>query len=317
MSHLRRRTVFALVLGALVLSVGAAHAQTITPISASQGKPFVVFTGHIDVPQGDTVSDAVIFNGDVHISGTATGNVVAFNGAIVIDGSVDGDVVAFNGGVTVTAGAHVGGNVSSQAQPSVAPGTVAGEVRHATNFQYKDVKFKWIGRFVFWLIATCSTFLLGLVLALAMPRAADAVDETGRTRMGASFGFGALWFFAVPVAAGILLFTVLAGLIGLSVLLALLLLYTVAYTVGAYVFGRRLLPRSGRFVSFLAGWGILRLLALVPGLGGVAWFVVVLLGLGAFTLTAWRAARRAPESPAAAPATGNGSAAPPVPPMPA
>jgi cytoskeletal protein CcmA (bactofilin family) len=277
----------------------------------------VVLTGHIDVPQGDTVSDAVIFNGDVHIEGTATGNVVAFNGDVVIDGSVDGDVVAFSGGVTVTAGAHVGGNVTSQLQPSVAPGTVSGEVRHASNFQYKDVKFKWIGRFVVWLIATCSTFLLGLVLALAMPRAADALDETGRKRMGACFGFGALWFFAIPAAAGILLFTVLAGLIGLSVLLALLLLYTVAYTIGAYVFGRRLLTRSGRFVSFLAGWGILRVVALVPGLGGVAWFAVVLLGLGAFTLTAWRAARREPESPAAAPAPVSDGATPPLPPMPA
>jgi hypothetical protein len=316
MSNIRRRTIFALVLGAMVLSVGTAHAQSLSPSSSS--KPFVVLTGRIDVPEGDTVTEAVIFNGDAAIQGAVTGNVVAFNGDVLVAGSVDGDVVALNGRVTVTTGAHVGGNVESQQQPSVAPGTVAGEVRHASNFRMNDFTLKWVGRFVLWLIATCSIFLMGLVLSLWMPRAADALEGTGRQRMGACFGFGALWFFGIPVAAGILAITVIAGLIGLSLLLALLLIYTVAYTVGAYLFGRRLLPRRSRFVAFLAGWGILRVVALVPGLGGIAWFVTVLFGLGALTITAWRAARKGPEAPQAAPAPmGQGAGAlPPVPPMP-
>jgi hypothetical protein len=317
MSNARRCTLLAFVLGALALAVGTAHAQSVTPIAASDPEPFVVITGHIDVPQGTTVTDAVIFNGDVHIEGAVTDNVLAFNGDVVIDGSVGGDVVAFSGHVTVTTGAHVGGDVASQLQPTIAPGTVSGQIRHVSGFQFNDVKFRWIGRFVVWLIATCSSFLLGLALTLWMPRAADALAQTGATRMGASFGFGALWFFLIPIVAGLLAVTVVAGLIGLALLLALLLIYVVAYAVGAFLFGRRLLPRSSRFVSFLAAWVILRLIALVPVLGGIAWFVTVIFGLGALAIAGWRAARKGPETTALVPPMGAPPGTmPPVPPMP-
>lgn len=318
MSNARRCTLLVFVLGAVALSLGTAHAQSVTPIAANDAEPFVVFTGHLDVPQGTTVSEAIIFNGDVHIEGDVTDDVIAFNGDVVIDGSVGGDVVAFSGRVTVTTGARVGGDVASQLQPSIAPGTVTGEVRHASGFRFNDVQFRWIGRFVVWLIATCSSFLLGLALTLWMPRTADALARTGATRMGGSFGFGALWFFGIPIVAGILAVTVIAGLIGLAILLALLLIYIVAYAVGAFLFGRRLLPRSSRFMSFLAAWVILRLIALVPVLGGLAWFVTVILGLGAIAITGWRAARKGPEATELVPPMGAppGGALPPVPPMP-
>jgi hypothetical protein len=318
MSNVRRCTLLGFVLGALALSVGTAHAQSVTPISESNDpEPFVVITGHIDVPQGTTVTDAVIFNGDVHVEGAVTDNVIAFNGDVVIDGSVGGDVVALSGRVTVSTGARVGGDVASDLQPSIAPGTVSGQVRHANGFRFNDVQFRWIGRFVIWLIATCSSFLLGLALTLWMPRAADALARTGATRMGASFGFGALWFFAIPIAAAILAATVIAGLIGLALLLALLLIYVVAYAVGAFLVGRRLLPRSSRFMSFLAAWVVLRLIALIPVVGGIAWFVTVILGLGAIAISGWRAARTGPETTALVPPMGApGDTMPPVPPMP-
>lgn len=42
-------------------------------------------------------------------------------------------------------------------------------------------------------------------------------------------------------------------------------------------------------VSFLAGLGILRLLALVPVVGGLAWFAATVMGLGALAIATWRA----------------------------
>ena len=48
-------------------------------------------------------------------------------------------------------------------------------------------------------------------------------------------------------------------------------------------------PRS-RHVAFLVGWGILRVVGLVPVLGGVAWLVAALFGLGVI-FTASRARR--------------------------
>jgi hypothetical protein len=50
-------------------------------------------------------------------------------------------------------------------------------------------------------------------------------------------------------------------------------------------------------VAFLVGWAILRVVALVPILGGLVWFAAVVFGLGVLVVAIWRgrsAARAAP-----------------------
>jgi hypothetical protein len=74
--------------------------------------------------------------------------------------------------------------------------------------------------------------------------------------------------------------------------------------VGGLALGRLVVKEpTSRYLAFLAGWGALRVIALVPFLGGIAWLVGTVLGLG----TLWVAARapsgdrtvRVPESPSA------------------
>lgn len=320
MPRYRRLTILALLLTPMLLLAAPAHAQT--PSISSDA--FVVLTGRIDVAAGETVSDAIIFNGPVSIEGTVENNVVAFNGDVMITGSVGGNVTALNGTVTVTSGAHVGGNVQSKSTAEIAPGTVSGKTTKFNGFDTGDLGIAFLGRIFLWFIATVSSFLLGMALTLWTPRAADALAATSARRMGASFGFGALWFIGLPIIGGLLAITVVAGLVGLGLLLGLLLIYTVAYAIGAFLFGRRLLASErGHFMAFLAGWAILRMAALVPVLGGIAWTVAVIWGLGALMIAAFRAARgkgEVPGSPAlaaspASPASG-GANLPPIPPMP-
>src|SRR5262249_13400771 len=56
----------------------------------------VVFDGRLDVPAGQTVESAVIFNGPATVEGTVQKSLVVFNGSAVISGTVNGDVVVFN-----------------------------------------------------------------------------------------------------------------------------------------------------------------------------------------------------------------------------
>jgi hypothetical protein len=46
-------------------------------------------------------------------------------------------------------------------------------------------------------------------------------------------------------------------------------------------------PPTTRFLAFLAGWGILRLLGLIPVVGGLVWTLASIFGLGLL----WVAAR--------------------------
>ena len=66
-------------------------------------------------------------------------------------------------------------------------------------------------------------------------------------------------------------------------------------------------------LAFLVGWGILRLLALIPVVGSLLWLAATVWGLGALVIAARTAGR---ETTDAAGAGTSAVAVPPVPPMP-
>ena len=256
----------------------------------------VVLTGELLVPKGATVGTAVILNGDATIDGTATESVVVFNGDVEITGTVGDDIVAFNGRVIVRSGAEVGGDIASRQDPRVEEGAkVRGQIKGVSG-RFDLEGLGWVGRYVWWFGYTISTLILGLVLLMFLPGVDAPLADAFRRRMGASFGFGAAIFFLLPIAAVLLLVVVVAIPLGLFLLLALALLYTLGYVAGAHLVGRRLVnPPSSRFVAFLVGWLILRGIGLIPFLGGLVWVLASIAGLGALVI----AARRSTSAPAA------------------
>jgi hypothetical protein len=88
---------------------------------------------------------------------------------------------------------------------------------------------------------------------------------------------------------------------GLGLLAALGLIYALGYGATAWIVGRRILGEPTAWVlAFLVGWGILRVLALIPILGGLVWFGAVVFGLGALVVAIWRARTTSRAAPAAA-----------------
>ena len=252
----------------------------------------IVLTGELVVPQGDTVGDAVIFNGPATVEGTVNENLVVFNGDVEIIGTVRRDVVAFNGDVVIRDGAEVRGNLVTQGTAQVEPGaTVLGEQRSIATSGGDLGQIGVASRFAWWLAYSISTLVLGVVLLLVARRLDPAAALASRERTGASIGIGLAVFLLLPIVGLLLLATILALPLGVFLLLAIALIYTVGYVVGAHAIGRRLVrePKS-RFLAFLAGWGIVRLLGLIPFVGGLVWTLVTIFGLGVIVV----AARRAP-----------------------
>jgi hypothetical protein len=161
------------------------------------------------------------------------------------------------------------------------------------------------GRFLWWLGYTVSVLILGMLLLAFAPGLDGAILEGIRGRLGATIGWGVALFFLIPIAAGILLVTVVGTPLGLFVLLGLALLYTVGYTASVIGLGRLLMSSSSRYVAFLVAWLILRGLALIPVVGGLVWLAAAAWGLGLLAV-----AIRGPRAERSA------MAPPPPPPMP-
>lgn len=265
--------------GALVLSMaGPALAQD--DGSGVDENDQVVLTGRLNIESDRTVNTAVIFNGPASIEGTVREDLVVFNGDTEISGAVNGDVIVFNGDVAVRSGAEIGGDLVTRTTPQVEEGaTIRGSRSNiATRFDFEAAGFA--GRFAWWLGYTISVLVLGLLLLAFAPHLDEAVAYAVRNRLGASIGWGVALFFLLPIAAVLLLLTIVGLPLGLFVLFALALIYTIGYTVAALGVGRLAMRSSSRYVAFLVGLAILRALALIPIVGGLLWLLAAVWGLG-------------------------------------
>jgi len=291
--------------------VEVARGEVVTgPVAAVDGSVFV---------RGTVTDYVVVGDGDLIVSGRVTRSVVVVHGNAVISGHVRGDVVALLGRVTVTRTGSVDGDVVSRRDPHIAPGTVDGEVRGV------DLRGIFTGVIIgflayLWLAVTISIAILGLAFVGLLPRAADTAAAAGK-RVGASFGWGLLIGVAGPLIGLLVLATVLGLPLGFTMLSGLNVLAPLGYVAASLVFGRWFVKGTSnraRVGAFFAGFGILRLIALIPGVGLIVWFVVCIYGIGAVSMAAWYGGHERPEvEPQSEPESGPEPEAEPPDPEPA
>jgi hypothetical protein len=301
------RTRLLVVLGAsLAVLLVASPALAQTGDEGPSDDDQIVLTGRLLVAADESVDTAVIFNGPARIDGTVRDSVFVLNGDAEISGTVREDVVVVNGDVVVRSGAEIDGDLVTNGSPTVEEGaTIKGQrATVVTRFDFEGLGFA--GRFVWWLAYSVSVLAVGLLVLALSPGLAMSVRDTVRRRTGASIGFGVLLFFLLPVASLILLVSVLGTPLGFFLLLALALIYTIGYTIALLAVGTLVVPPDrNRFLVFVIGWLIVRVVALIPVVGGLLWMAGAIWGLGLLLVAA---RSRQPALPAAG--------TPPPPPVP-
>jgi len=288
----------------VALGAGPAAAQEDT---ASADRDQIVLTGELLIAAKDTVDAAVILDGPARVDGTVQETLVVLNGDAEISGTVQQDVVVLNGEVVVRSGAEIGGDLVTQSTPEVEEGaTIRGERSNVITRFDLDIADGFGGRIWWWLAYSASVLILGLLLLAFAPGLFPAVREAATNGIGSSIGWGFGLFFLLPIGSVLLLITLVGIPLGIFTLLALAFLYTLGYVVAVIGLGSRLLRTTqSRFVAFLGGWVVLRLLALIPFVGGWLWFLGSVWGLGLLAV----AIRRGHAGETAAPPQ-------PLPPMP-
>jgi hypothetical protein len=108
-------------------------------------------------------------------------------------------------------------------------------------------------------------------------------------------GWGVVAFVALPLVGVIGVITLVWLPLGLGLLLALFLLYSVGLVGSAFALGRVLWhePRS-RFLALVIGWAILTSVAAIPFVGGIVWAAGAVFGLGSTSVAIWRTRRTPP-----------------------
>ncbi|HWC11636.1 MAG TPA: polymer-forming cytoskeletal protein [Acidimicrobiales bacterium] len=278
-------------LGTTVVVTLLALAAPASAQAAPDSDDQVVLTGRAEVRAGERADAVVILDGPAVIDGDVEGPVVALNGDIRVSGSVTEDVVALNGRATITGGARVGGDVVSSRAPQVDPGaTVEGETR-TVRFSLRGLGLLfWVA---WWVAVTISLLIVGIVLLALAPAAMAAAYAVARREPGRAIGWGLLVAVGLPVLSILVMFTVVGIPLGVIALLSLALLYAMGYVVAALALGRTMVKEpTSRYLAFLAGLVILRVVGLIPVIGGLVTFLASAYGVGALAIAGRRAGRR-------------------------
>jgi cytoskeletal protein CcmA (bactofilin family) len=242
----------------------------------------VVVSGDVVVGRGETVDGVFIANGDARIAGHVDGDVIVLSGDAIVSGTIDGDLFTATGEARLLPSAEVSGDVGyGDQRPRVAlDARVRGDVAKQDWPDFGGLLSSVAG-FLAWLAISLSTLVLGALLLLIAPRAADALYARSRERVGPVIAIGVAILIVLPLTAFLAAITVLGLPLTLGIVLSLLPLGAVAYVASAYALGRRVVrPPRERILSFFAGLAILRLAAWVPFLGVLASLAAVVFGLG-------------------------------------
>ncbi|MET0559088.1 MAG: polymer-forming cytoskeletal protein [Solirubrobacterales bacterium] len=289
-----------LIIAFLAILALALPASASAGTRSETGDAIVVISGDVTVPAGKTVAGVFIAHGDARIAGRVDGDVVVLSGDALVAGTIDGDLVSADGTARLTRTAHVTGDVRyGSDRPVVSDAArVNGDVTNEDWSGSLDF-LPFLGGFLIWLAISISSFLLGALLLLIAPRAADALEARAHERIGPVIAIGIAVLICLPIAAVLATVLIVGIPLAIGILLAFAPLAAIAYTAAAYVLGRRLVkPPRGRMLAFLAGLALLRALALIPILGALVGLAAVIFGFG--LLGAAIGAARKPEQPAIA-----------------
>jgi hypothetical protein len=276
-----------------------------------KGDRDVVARGHsLEVKEGDSVDNAVVYGGNLVVKGHVEKDAVAFSGNLDIYGQVEGDASAFNGNVILHPGSAVEGDVSAiggnvirqdgaQVEGSIESfgggnvgRVVAGQVKDTLKKEFRKANAGEEehdgGGLPGFLIRFAALFGLGFLGQLFFPTRMKELSAELKSHPIKSGLVGFLGALALIPITLVLMIT----LVGIPVAAALLLVATLAAVLGftavASEIGLRVpILRGRKTQAVVLAVGLLILLG-VGSIPGVGWLVTVpsiLMGFGAAILT--------------------------------
>jgi hypothetical protein len=291
---MRRIVAIAVILAAALLAF-APVALAADP-ATSEGRVLVSVRGDVTLPAGETADTVVVVDGAATIAGDVK-TLVVVEGSATLDGAQVGTIWAARSDVELGPGTVVSGEVVTLDSPvhQVGNATVQGGVTDMAGRLFALGAFLAPAILLFWLGAGLATLVAGLLLAgLASRQVRSAELEITREPV-AAFLVGLFGLIVFPIAAVLLMVTIVGAPLGLGVMFLLWpLLAYVGYLVAGIFVGEWLLDRSPGaparerpYLAAVVGLVVLQLIGIVPVVGIVS-AIASVFGFGAVLVLGWR-----------------------------
>lgn len=274
-----------------LLTIGVVVGATAPAMAQTEGMrgDLLITEGPLRVGPQDQIGLLVVTSGDVTIAGRVN-NVVVFSGDLTVtgSGSVTDNAYAVTGDVTVMSGGTIGADAYAGGEFDVAAGSVAGTATHLSVAQL-TIGAQLIG-LLWWIGFAIGLFVLGLLVAWLAPTGLRATREVARHEVGLSVSVGLALAIGLPILGVVAAITLIGLPVAVGLLLATLVVASVGYVVAAFVVGGAILQGASRPIPDLVlGLVVLGLLGWVPFVGGLVGGMAAAYGVGAITVTTWRA----------------------------
>jgi hypothetical protein len=254
--------------------------------------------GDITNLPGETVGSVIVISGDALVEGTITDSLVVIDGTATIRGTVEGDTTVISGDLVLESGSTVETvNLYRSDLERASDATVNGDIHERENFF--SVGAGVIFTALAWVGLTVAVILAGLVFAAVGGRQLTTAARNLTEEVANSILAAAIVWIAVPVAAALIMLTLVGIPFGRGVLIVVLpALFLLGYiTTGTLLGGvitgffRKEQPGDHPYLAVFLGLLILQLVLIIPLLGWLVAMVAGLWGAGGLALVAYRAAR--------------------------
>lgn len=273
--------------------------QTIT-VGGNIGRDLVAASSDLEVNNQAVIGgDLNDYSNNLTLNGHINGNVRGSVSTASLNDGIDKNVDLTVNNLTVGPSAVIKGNLryTSQNTASVQQGAVvAGTTSQVLpsnepNRRNQGFLAGIIGSILLRIFAFLSIFVIGLVLFLFIKRPVVSLAAAMRYYPLSCLGWGALFTFVTPIAAVIVMFTIIGFPLGLLALVIWGILLYLSQIPVAFLIGWLILFRSrenisyGLMVGALAlGLLILYAVSLIPVVGFLIWLGVFIFGLGSLAV---------------------------------
>jgi hypothetical protein len=278
-------------------------------IDAAVGRNLRIAGGQVELGRnGSVAGNVTVGGGQVLLRGAVKGVLMVSGGRVTLDAPVDGDVTATAGQLKLGPNARIGGalrwrsgealerdpaaQVAGAVERLALPGRAASGPRSRDGDGDRDERAsRRFGRAASagW-VWTLGLMLLAAAMVAAVPGVSQRMALLWRERFGWSVLWGFIALVCVPVAALILLVSVIGLPLGLLALLLYGALLIAGYAASGIALGHWALARwrasslehkGWRIGSALAALLVLALLGRVPWLGALVALLATIAGIGA------------------------------------